>query len=240
MRYILLCAGKGTRLQPLTLSMPKCMFSLEKDYSILQRMIDGIKFYDQYADIVVVVGFMSDMIKSKITGVKFIDNPFFNDTNSIASIWFSKDYLKEDVTIINGDIIVEFNLIKDIITSKFDDSCVLLDSSIKTCGDYNVQVQDESVVVMSKELKNYFGEYAGITKIAKKDIKLFKNEINIMVNNGNYNQWYENALVQLIFSNNFCLKYKDISEYKWKECDTIEDLLASKEIHKNDNVKLRY
>jgi choline kinase len=236
MKYIILAAGCGTRLHPLTLNCPKCLFSLDENYSILQRMIDNILQYDSKAEIITVVGFMSDKIKNVITNTKFVDNPFYNVTNSIASLWFCKDYLFEDVTIINGDIVMEQSLIKDIVIQKYDYPLVLIDSSIKSNGDYNVQVQDENILVMSKELQNYYGEYAGITKINRATISLFKNEIEKMIAAGQYDQWYETVLVQLIFNNNLQLKYKDISQYQWTEVDCVNDLLKAKNIHRKDKI----
>lgn len=75
-----------------------------------------------------------------------------------------------------------------------------MDSSIKTDGDYNVQVSDKSVVVMSKELENYDGEYAGITKLDPETSQCLKQKINNMIDKGYCDQWYENALVEMVFS----------------------------------------
>jgi choline kinase len=234
MRYIILAAGKGTRLHPLTLSCPKCLFNLSEDYSILQRMIEKIKFYDNEAKIVTVVGFMDDVIKEKITGTEFVYNPFYEVTNSVASLWFARDYLCDEITIINGDIVMGDILIKDILVKSFKYPLVFLDSSIKTNGDYNVQIQDDNVLVMSKDLLHYYGEYAGVTKIDKNTIGLFKDEIERMVSEGYYDQWYENVLVQLIFNSNLKLKYKDISNYEWTEVDCVDDLLKAKSIHQKE------
>jgi choline kinase len=236
--YIILAAGKGTRLHPLTLSCPKCLFNLSEDYSILQRMIDKIKKYDSKARIVTVVGFMSELIKDKITGIEFVYNPFFEVTNSVASLWFTKEYLCDEVTIINGDIVMDSQLVQEVLVKSFEYPLVLLDSSIKSNGDYNVQVQDDNVLVMSKELNQYYGEYAGVSKIGKNTIQLFKAEIEKMVSDGYYDQWYENVLVQLIFNSNLKLKYKDISKYEWTEVDCVDDLLKAKSIQVKENLRI--
>jgi len=52
-----------------------------------------------------------------------------------------------------------------------------------------------------------------------------------MVNKGYYDQWYENALVQMIFMHNFKLKYFDVCDYHWTEVDNVDDLLNAKQIH---------
>ena len=237
-RYIILGAGKGTRLHPLTLNHPKCLFNLGNDYPIAQRMVDLIHKYDNSAEIIYVIGFMADSITSLIKDVTFIHNPFYNITNSIASLWFAKEYLDDDVCIINGDIVMESKLIKEVVTNKSYKSSVLVDSSIKIGGDYNVQVDNDNVIVMSKELNDYFGEYAGIIKLKKDGTHLLKKEIELMINEGSSDQWYENVLVQLIFSKNYILKYIDISKYSWTEVDCVDDLISAKMIHERDIVAI--
>lgn len=232
MTYIFLMAGKGSRLYPLTLSHPKPLYKLDKDTSILKRMVSLIRKYDANAEIAVVVGFMSKKIKEEISGVVFYDNPFYEVTNSIASLWFAKDCLdKENVTIINGDIVVEEQLVVDYICHRVERPEVLIDSSIKNSGDYNVQVNDGRILVMSKELEDYYGEYAGITKLDQESSLKLKRCIEQMVQEGMYDQWYENALVQMIFNEDFKLYYKDIKEYRWTEVDCVSDMLLAKQIH---------
>jgi choline kinase len=230
MRYIILAAGKGTRLDPLTKTCPKCMYNLNADKSVIQTMIANIKHCDPVAEFIVVTGFMHEEVENHIKDVIFVNNPFYEVTNSIASLWFAKEYLTGDITIINSDIVAEEKLISDVIIKKVVGAKVLLDSSIKHGGDYNVQVKDNIVVVMSKELKNYYGEYAGITKLDGSTAEILRKEVELMVNDRNYDQWYENALVQLIFKSNFKLGFIDISEYNWAEIDSVDDLIIAKEI----------
>lgn len=233
MRYIFLTAGKGTRLHPLTLNYPKSMYKLDANTTVLQRMIALIRKYDKDAEIVLVVGFLKEQIKENIKDVIYVDNPFFKVTNSIASLWFAKDYLEEQVTIINGDIVIEDDLAKDIFSTCIKRPEVLIDSSIKNDGDYNVQINGDRILVMSKELDNYFGEYAGITRLDSVSCQKLKECIDGMVGNEMYDQWYENALVQMIFNEDFDLYYKDIKDYSWTEVDCVDDMLLAKQIHGN-------
>lgn len=225
-------AGKGSRLQPLTLKHPKSMFKLDKNTTLIKRMVNLIRKFDTEADIVVVTGHMHKSIEEELNGVTFVYNPFYEVTNSIASLWFAKDHLNEDnIVLIDGDIVMSENLMRDIVCQPVDKPTVLLDSSIKTDGDYNVEVSGNRVLVMSKNLETYYGEYAGLTKLDKKSAQLMKHEIEAMVDEGYYDQWYENALVQLIFKDDFQLYYKDICDYEWTEVDCVSDLIRAKNIH---------
>lgn len=88
------------------------MYKLDKDTTVLERMIALIEEKDENAHFVVVVGFMADEIKKRLAdkrNITFIVNPFYGITNSIASLWFARDYMDEEVTIINGDIVMEKN-----------------------------------------------------------------------------------------------------------------------------------
>ncbi len=232
MRYIFLVAGKGTRLQPLTLNHPKSMFKLDKDTTLIQRMVGLIQKLDPEADIIVVTGHMHRSIEKELSGVRFVYNPFYEVTNSIASLWFARDYLVADnVVLIDGDIVMSEDLMRDIVCKPMERPMVLLDSSIKTDGDYNVQISGDRVLVMSKDLDSYHGEYAGITKLDRKSAQLMKEEMENMVEEGCYNQWYEDVLVQLIFKDDFRLYYKDICDYDWTEVDCVSDLVHAKNIH---------
>ena len=232
MRYIFLVAGKGTRLQPLTLNHPKSMFKLDKDTTLIQRMVGLIQKLDPEADIIVVTGHMHRSIEKELSGVRFVYNPFYEVTNSIASLWFARDYLVADnVVLIDGDIVMSEDLMRDIVCKPVEKPMVLLDSSIKTDGDYNVQISGDRVLVMSKDLDSYHGEYAGITKLDRKSAQLMKDEMENMVEEGCYNQWYEDVLVQLIFKDDFRLYYKDICDYDWTEVDCVSDLVHAKNIH---------
>lgn len=232
MNYIFWVAGKGSRLHPLTLRYPKSLYKLDKNATVLKRMVGLIKKYDKDANIVVVVGFMSEVICQELTGVTFVRNPFYEVTNSIASLWFAKDYLDADnVVIINGDIVMEEDLVKEVLCQKTDKPKVCIDSSIKSDGDYNVEVNGEKILVMSKELEKYYGEYAGVTMLERTSARLLGQTVETMVEDGMYDQWYENALVQMIFNDDFQLYYEDIRDYKWTEVDCVSDMLLAKQIH---------
>jgi len=237
MTYIFLVAGKGTRLHPLTLSYPKTLFKLDESETVLQRMVRLIKANDKDAEIVVVTGFMHKKIEESLTnyGITFVFNPFYAVTNSIASLWFAKEYLiRDNVTIINGDIVMTNELVEKVLCSKVDGAKVLFDDSIKKDGDYNVHVDKDRVIVMSKDLEDYDGEYAGVSKLDAHTAKKLLSEIQMMMEDEQYTQWYENALVQLIFRENFKLEYINISDYQWTEVDTVNDMAYAKRINSSE------
>lgn len=237
MTYIFLVAGKGTRLHPITLTYPKTLFKLDDNVTVIQRMVNMIKCYDKSAKFIVVTGFMDQQIKDELSGVTFVYNPFYSVTNSIASLWFARDLFADDdnITILNGDIVMDDALIENILTKEVDRPTVLLDSSVKRDGDYNVQVNGEHVVVMSKGLDKYCGEYAGVIKLDKASIKPYLAELENMIKDGRHDEWFEDVLVEMIFMDNFKVYYTDVSEYEWTEIDCVDDLVLAKRIHCNSD-----
>ena len=233
MTYIVLVAGQGKNLQPLTLSHPKTLYKLDANTTVLQRLVRSIRKHDKEAEIVVVVGFMYKHIQEELEddNVIFVHNPFYSVTSSMGSLWFAKGYLqRENVTIINGDIVLSDQLMSDIICAHTDIPYVLLDSTRTDGNKYNVQVQGDKVCVMSKNLTSFLGNYASVTKLDAVSSRFVLEQLNLMVNEGMYNLFFEDALVQMIFDNNFELYYTDIKDYQWTEVDNVDDLLKAKQL----------
>lgn len=233
MTYIILVAGQGKNLQPLTLSHPKTLYKLDGNTTVLQRLVRSIRKYDKEAEIIAVVGFMYKYLQKELEGdnVKFVNNPFYAVTSSMGSLWFAKDYLqRENVTIINGDIVMSDNLMKDVVCAHTDIPFVLLDSTQTSGIKYNVQIQGDKVCVMSKNLTEFFGNYASVTKLDAVSSRFVLEQLDQMVNEGMYNLFFEDSLVQMIFDKNFELYYKDIKDYKWTEVDCVDDLLKARQI----------
>ena len=149
----------------------------------------------------------------------------------MGSLWFAKAYLqRENVAIINGDIVISDQLMSDVICAHTDIPYVLLDSTRTDGNKYNIQVQNDKVCVMSKNLSEFLGNYASVTKLDAISSRFVLEQLNQMVNEGMYNLFFEDALVQMIFDKNFELYYKDIKDYQWTEVDNVDDLLKARQI----------
>ncbi|EHM52089.1 NTP transferase domain-containing protein [Flavonifractor plautii] len=233
MTYIILAAGSGTRLHPITLTHPKTLFSLDGSTTILSRMVGLLRTIDPGSTVVIVTGFQHQQLENAVQmeNVVWVYNPFYAVTNSIASLWFAQEYLKDQVTVLNGDIVMSRELLQNIVTQDTEYPYVLMDASILKHGDYNVQANGERVVVMSRDLSTYSGEYAGVTKLDGRAAEQLRHKVCEMVERGLYNHWYEDALVQMIFENDFELRIRDIQQYQWTEVDDVDDLVCAKRIH---------
>ena len=234
MTYIILAAGKGNNLQPLTLKYPKTSYKLDEETTVLQRMVRSIRKADKNAEIVVVVGYKAGDVKKELDGenVKYVMNPFYEVTNSISSVWFARDYLeRENVTIVHGDAIFSDALVRDYLVVPTDHPYVLVDSSYVRPGAYNAVTQDDQVLVMSKKLEHFTAKYCCMTKLDPVSSRLLKQEGDSMINSNMYDQYFEDSLVQMIMFHDFQLLCVDIAGQKWAEVDGVDDLLTAQQIH---------
>lgn len=234
MTYIILAAGKGSNLQPLTLNYPKTSFRLDENTTVLQRMVRTIRKHDKDAEIVVVLGYLADKVKESLAeeNCKFVLNPFYEVTNSISSLWFARQYLeRENVTIVHGDVVYSNEIIENYLVKPTDRPYVLTDSSCIMAGNYNAVIRDNQILVMSKKLENFSAKYCCMTKLDAVSARLMKQEIDSMIVNNMYGQFFEDSLVQMIMFNDFQLFSEDIAGMDWSEVDTVDDLLKAQHIH---------
>lgn len=235
MTYIILAAGKGNNLQPLTLKYAKTSYKLDEETTVLQRMVRSIRKADKNAEIIVVMGYKAEELKKELDeeNVTFVMNPFYEVTNSISSVWFARDYLeRENVAIVHGDAVFSDEIVNSFLVVPTDRPYVLVDSSYVRPGAYNAVTQNDQVLVMSKKLEHFNAKYCCMTKLDPVSSRLLKEEIDSMINSNMYDQFFEDSLVQMIMFHDFQLFCKDIAGKRWSEVDTVDDLLTAQEIHR--------
>lgn len=105
-RAIIMAAGFGSRMQPVTLTTPKPLVKVNGT-----RMIDTViqaLHHNGIYEIYVVVGYLKEQffdLETQYPGVKIIENPYYNTCNNISSLYVARQYLN-DVIILDGDQII--------------------------------------------------------------------------------------------------------------------------------------
>lgn len=102
-RAIIMAAGLGNRMKPVTLKTPKPLVVVN-GVRIIDTVIEALHENEIY----VVVGYLKEQFKSleiQYPGLKLIENPYYNVCNNIASLYVARNYL-EDVIILDGDQII--------------------------------------------------------------------------------------------------------------------------------------
>ena len=177
-------------------------------------------------DIGIVLGYQGDEIKNELGGhdISFFENPFFDITNSIASIWFAKDFMTEDndILIMNADVYIEKDTLECIIESKCE-RVVFAASNRTDEADYKLKYCGTTLIKHGKELEgeDISGEYIGAGKIKASCVFDFKERLNSMITSQQHSLWWENVLYN--HNSEVAISVEEITGQFWAEVDYIED-----------------
>lgn len=171
MKVVILAAGQGTRLRPLTDDRPKCMVAVN-GRSILDRQLDtmhtcGIKD----SDITIVAGYRGDVLQKKFgdTDVEIIINEEFETTNMVCSLMCARSLMEtqEDILISYGDIIYNDTVLKKILASEEPASVIVDDGWYSYWSQRCENPLDDAETLM-------FDENDNLTEIGQKTTDLSK------------------------------------------------------------------
>ena len=116
MRAIILAAGAGTRLNPLTDECPKCLLPAGSA-PLADRQLDALRQVG-VDDIVLVVGFEASQIRAHCgDAARYIENPEYLTTNSIYSLYLARGELDTDVFLFNCDILFHPEVLERMLNS---------------------------------------------------------------------------------------------------------------------------
>ena len=116
---LLLAAGTGSRLFPLTQNSPKCL-TLVNDKSILERLVTNLK-KQGFKKLVIVTGHLKECImdylgeKSGDLCIEYIHSPLYKTTNNIYSLWMARNAIKEPFVLFESDLVLNSALLDDMV-----------------------------------------------------------------------------------------------------------------------------
>ena len=242
MNAIILAAGKGERLRPLTNKIPKCMVKLFNK-TLLEYQIDVFKSC-KINDITVVTGYEADKIK--IEGVNFLHNQNYDTTNMVETLFCAKEKLTENVIISYGDIIFEKQVLQKLINSNWDSS-VIIDNQWKKywqmrfenpLDDVESLRIDENGLITNigmkvNSLEEIQGQYIGLMKFKNEGVKNLKKiyekaklksvkGVNLLNENIPFEKSYMTDLIQAMINEGVKINAVKITN-GWLELDSIDD-----------------
>jgi len=245
MQIIILSAGIGNRLNPITLMKPKCLVNVNNK-PILKHQIDLFIKNEKIHEIIVVIGYKADSVKNFISStynnsekIKLIENKKYLTTNNMYSLFMTRDHIKDSFILINGDVILEQKLFDEFLISPYNDAIAV------DIGEYyeesmKVVQKNGFLVDISKEItkENALGCSIDLYKFSKRGKEIFFSKMEeIIVKKKKLNLWTEIALQELLNEGKLQMKAFDIKGRNWFEIDDFDDLYNA-EIKFNNNLEL--
>ena len=102
-RAIIMAAGKGERMHPVTITTPKPMVKVN-GRRMIETVIEALHINGIY-EIYVVVGYLAEKfeeLEMRYEGLRLIRNPYYESCNNISSLYVAREHL-EDCMILDGD-----------------------------------------------------------------------------------------------------------------------------------------
>ena len=232
-----MAAGVGRRLQALNINKPKCLITVQNE-TLIRRSVN-LLVNKGISDITVIVGFMADLIRNELNNdVAYFENPDFQSTNSIKSLWYAKDLLEDNVLLLNGDLYYEHGIL-DYAINQTNPVVMLADSTRIDNADYRFSFSGDQINQFGKHLTNHEtdGEYVGIVRIDQSFIKTFKQALEEMITSGKSNMWWEEVLYSFI-EKRIPIHYFDVAGTFWSEVDNLQDYNYLKNWIKNQDIPM--
>lgn len=236
MQAIILAAGMGRRLGELTGDNTKCMLKVN-GVRLIDRALDCLSSIG-LSRIILVVGYKGDNVKEYVgnsykgVDIVYVDNPIYDRTNNIYSLYLAKDWLlKEDTLLLESDLIYEPSVVEKIVSNPYPNLALV---------DKYESWMDGTVVTLDKESK--IVNFLSKKQFKYSDIDQYYKTVNIYKFSQEFstsyyvpflkaycaalgrNEYYEQVLKVITLLEDAPLKALLLSGEKWYEIDDIQDL----------------
>ena len=248
MQAIILAAGMGKRLKELTRDNTKCMIKVN-GVTLIERMLQQIDTH-HLERIIIVVGYEGEKLKEYIntlsitTPIVFVENPYFDQTNNIYSLYLAKDYLTEkDTLLFESDLIFEDAVIDRLIENPYPSLALVakfeswMDGTVVTLDENNNIKRFISPKQFSfEEIPGYY-KTVNIYKFSKKFssshyVPFLEAYCKALGNN----EYYEQVLRVITLLEKPELKALPLHHELWYEIDDIQDLDIAESIFAEDTI----
>jgi 2-aminoethylphosphonate-pyruvate transaminase len=230
MKVVILAAGIGRSLYPLTKDRPKTLLSVA-GATLLERLLTQVTRHG--ASPVVVVGHARDRVLDLIrrvqptlpARVEVVDNPLHERTNTLYSLWLARQHCRgEELVVVDGDLICDDAVIDALMADPRD--AVLAIDRLRVMGDEEVKVvcaEDGRVTAIGKTLAagGAHGEFLGLARYSAPAAEDLMSILDELAGADSLGAYYEDAIDLL--ARRRAVASLDVSGKKWVEIDFVGD-----------------
>lgn len=236
MKALILNSGLGHRMGDITKNHPKCMTEIAQNETILSRQLKLIASAG-ITEVVMTTGYFDKVLIDYCNSlnlplnIAFINNPVYDTTNYIYSIYCAKELLQnEEIILMHGDLVFEGSVFDKVVRSE---------KSVITCSstlpipekDFKAVIKDDKVEKVGIEFFESVMAAQPLYKLAKEDWQVWLDKIIEFCENDNRKCYAENAFNQV---SDVCNIYPlDFKDALCAEIDTPEDLKMVSELLQN-------
>ncbi|WP_299981583.1 phosphocholine cytidylyltransferase family protein [Desulfobacula sp.] len=232
---LLLAAGTGSRLFPLTQKSPKCL-TLVNETSILERLIKSLNQHG-FKRLVVVTGHLEDCIRNFLETragnikIEYVFSPLYKTTNNIYSLWMAREIINEPFVLIESDLVFDPSLLTDML---YPDRIAIarmkpwLNGSTVTINPSNSVDAFHSDAKNNSEQTRY--KTVNIYSLSVSSWYRVIEKLNLYILAGRVNDYYEAVFQQMVAERSLSFQAVFFDHKPWYEIDTIEDLAFAEKL----------
>ena len=206
MKAIILSAGQGKRLLPLTEKLPKCLLPANDGQSLLGWQLTQLAKAG-FEEAVIVSGFQAEKIRADIRQyqhlikISELYNPFYKLADNLGSVWVARHKMMHDFVLLNGDTMFTYEVAQRLRHAAGNDVTLMVSRKESYDNDdMKVSVENGMLKAVGKKLPPEIvnGESIGMMKFSGNGISRFRNAVNAaMETEEGLKTWYLAVLDQM-------------------------------------------
>jgi choline kinase len=232
---VILVAGVGSRLRPITDTRPKALAPIG-DETILGRAVRLLLEFG-VSRLILATGYREDAVRSALAGlaapVVYCPNPRYDSTQNSVSLALCRDAVGgRSFFKLDGDVVFDLEVLQRIAAPDAE-LATGVDSSRKLDAEaMKVVVEGRMIRRFGKDvpLADSHGESIGIERIAGSASNKLFDALDERVRAGVTDLYYEDVYSQMIERGQLSAEVADVSGLRWTEVDTFEDLETARRL----------
>ncbi|NQZ95499.1 MAG: phosphocholine cytidylyltransferase family protein [Myxococcales bacterium] len=231
MRAILLCAGQGKRLLPLTEREPKCLLPVDDHRSILEFQLAALA-RGGLRSVCVVAGFGANRVEERLRAartpgidVEVVYNPFFAVSDNLVSCWVARSAMSDDFLLLNGDTVFEAAVLDRVLDDPSPIAVAIDRKPRYDDDDMKVSLAADRLLAIGKTLPadRVDGESIGLLAFRGSGAPTFRDAVLRAVRRPEaLRAWYLAAVDEI--ARDAVVNRVDIEGLWWREVDDRDDL----------------